>query len=96
MNELWPKQKSAEVDIYTYQTSDDGRTTGGRTSGRAQKSVNLAWVRGSGCSEKVGRPVVPGAPDVRKGPVVQWVGVNAGFEIRDVILGGKWRFWDQN
>ena len=29
-----------------------------------------------------------GGPDVRKTPVVRWVGVNAGFELRDAILGG--------
>jgi len=41
--------------------------SGGRTSGRARKSVNLARVRGSGRPEKVGRPVVPGALDIGKG-----------------------------
>ena len=61
-----------------------------------QKSVNSARVWGFGRPGEVERPVVPRAPDVRKRSVVQWVGVNAGFEIRDAILGGKWRFWDQN
>ena len=63
---------------------------------KGQKSVNSVRVRGSGRPEKVGRPVVPGAPDVRKTPVVRWVGVNAKFEIRGAILSGKWRFRGQN
>ena len=69
-----------------------GRMSGGRTSGRARKSVNLARVRGSGRPEKVGRPVIPGAPNVRERPVVRWVGVNARCEIRGAILGGNWGF----
>ena len=76
------------MGMYRYRTSEDGRT-----SGRARKSVNLARVRGSGRSEKVGRPVVPGALDVRERPVVRWVGVNARCEFRDMILGGIWGFW---
>ena len=48
----------------------------------SRKSVNLVRVRGSDRPGKVGRPVVPGAPDVRKTPVVRWVGVNAKCEIR--------------
>ena len=63
-------------------------------SGR--KSINLAWVRGFGCPERVGRRVVLGAPDVRKVSVVRWIGVNAKYEIRGAILSGKWRFWGQN
>ena len=63
---------------------------------KGRKSVNSVRVRGSDRPEKVGRPVVPGAPDVRKTPVVRWVGVNAKVEFRDAILGGKWRFRGQN
>ena len=62
----------------------------------SRESVNLARVRCSGRPEKVGRPVVPGAPDVRKTPVVRWVGVNARCEFGDTILVGKWRFRGQN
>ena len=61
-----------------------------------QKSVNSVRVRGSGRPEKVGRPVVPVAPDVRKSPVVRGVGVNARCEFGGAILGGKWRFRGQN
>ena len=63
-------------------------------SGR--KSVNSAWVWGSGRPGKVGRPVLHGGPDVRKTSVVWWVGVNARIEFQDAILGGKWRFRGQN
>ena len=37
-----------------------------------------------------------GVPDVRKTPVVRWVGVNARCEYRDAILGGILGFWGQN
>ena len=67
-----------------------GRMSGASDVRKSRKSVNLVRVRGSGRPEKVGRPVVPGAPDVRKTPVVRWVGVNAKFQIRDAILGGNW------
>ena len=73
-----------------------GRMSGASDVRKSQKSINLVRVRGSGRPEKVGRPVVPGAPDVRKTPVVRWVGVNAKFQIRDAILGGIWGFWGQN
>ena len=56
---------------------------------KSRKSVNSVRVRGSGRPEKVGRPVLRGGPDVRKTPVVRWVGVNARNEFRDAILGGK-------
>ena len=59
---------------------------------KRRKSVNSVRVRGSGRPEKVGRPVVPGASDVRKTPVVRWVGVNARCEFGGAILGGKWGF----
>ena len=62
----------------------------------SRKSVNLVRVRGSGRPEKVGRPVVPGAPDVRKTPVVRWAGVNARCESGGAILSRKWRFRGQN
>ena len=45
-----------------------------------QKSANSARVRGFRSSGKVGRPVVPAAPDVR------CIGVNVRFQIRT-------RFW---
>ena len=61
-----------------------------------RKSVNSVRVRGSGLPGKVRRPVVPGAPDVRKTPVVRWVGVNARCEFGGAILDGKWRFRGQN
>ena len=63
---------------------------------KGRKSVNSVRVRGSSRPEKVGRQVVPGAPDVRKTPVVRWVGVNARCEIWGAILSGKWRFRGQN
>ena len=50
------------------------------------ESVNLARVRGSGHPEKVGRPVVPGAPDVRKVSVVRGSG-----STRDASF--RMRFW---
>ena len=40
-------------------------TAGASDVRKCRKSVNSVWVRGSGHPEKVGRPVVPGAPDVR-------------------------------
>ena len=73
-----------------------GRMSGASDVRKSRKSVNSVRVRGSDRPEKVGRPVVPGAPDVRKTPVVRWVGVNAKFEIRGAILSGKWRFRGQN
>ena len=73
-----------------------GRMSGASDVRKSRKSVNLVRVRGSGRPEKVGRPVVPGAPDVRKTPVVRWVGVNARCEFRDMILGGIWGFSGQN
>ena len=73
-----------------------GRMSGASDVRKSRKSVNSVRVRGSGRPEKVGRPVVPGAPDVRKTPVVRWVGVNARCEFRDAILGGIWGFWGQN
>ena len=63
---------------------------------KGRKSINLARVCGYGRLEKVGHPVFPEAPDVRKRSVVRWVGVNAKFQIRDAILGGIWGFWGQN
>ena len=62
----------------------------------SRKSVNSARVWGSGRPGKVGRPVLREGPDVRKTPVVRWVGVNAKFQIRDMILGGNWGFRGQN
>ena len=73
-----------------------GRMSGASEVRKSQKSVNLVRVMGSGRPEKVGRPVVPGAPDVRKSPVVRWVGVNAKCEFGGAILGGKWTFRGQN
>ena len=73
-----------------------GRMSGASDVRESRKSVNLVRVRGSGRPEKVGRPVVPGAPDVRKTPVVRWVGVNARCEFGGAILSGKWRFRGQN
>ena len=73
-----------------------GRMSGALDVRESRKSVNLARVRCSGRLEKVGRPDVPGASNVRKSPVVRWVGVNARLEFRDAILGGKWRFLGQN
>ena len=73
-----------------------GRMSGASDVRESRKSVNLVRVRGSGRLEKVGRPVLRGGPDVRKTPVVRWVGVNARIEFRDAILGGKWRFRGQN
>ena len=67
-----------------------GRMSGASDVRKGQKSVNSVRVRCSGCPEKVGRPVVHGAPDVRKTPVVRWVGVNARCEFGGAILGGKW------
>ena len=67
-----------------------GRMSGASDVRKGRKSAISARVRGSGRPEKVGRPVVPGAPDVRKTPVVRWVGVNAKFQIRDAIFGGNW------
>ena len=61
-----------------------------------RKSVNSVRVRGSGRPRKVGRPVVPGAPDACKMLVVRWVGVNAKSKIRGAIFSGKWRFRGQN
>ena len=61
-----------------------------------RKSVNSARVRGSGRPGKVGRPVLPRASDVRKMPVVRWVGVNARCEFGGAILSRKWRFRGQN
>ena len=69
-----------------------GRMSGPSDVRKGRKSVNSVRVRGSGRPEKVGHPVVPGAPDVRKTPVVRWVGVNARSEIRGVILGGNGDF----
>ena len=66
-----------------------GRMSGGSDVRKRRKSVNSVRVRGSGRPGKVGRAVIPGAPDVRKTPVVRWVGVNAKSEIRDAILSGK-------
>ena len=63
-------------------------------SGR--KSVNSARIWGSGRPGKVRCPVLLGGPDVRKTPVVRWVGVNVRFQIRNAILGGIWGFWCQN
>ena len=62
---------------------------------KGRKSVNLVRGSGSGRPEKVGRPVVPRAPDVRKMSVVRGVGVNARCEFGGAILGGKWRFRGQ-
>ena len=62
---------------------------------KGRKSVNSARVRCSGHPEKVGRPVLRGGPDVRKSSVVRWVGVNAKFQIREVIFGGGlWGIWE--
>ena len=73
-----------------------GRMSGASDVRKIRKSVNSVRVRGSSRPEKVGRQVVPGAPDVRKSPVVRWVGVNARCELEDAILSGKWRFRGQN
>ena len=73
-----------------------GRMSGALDVRKSRKSINLVPVRGFSRPGKVGRPVVPGGPDVRKTPVVRWVGVNARFEFRDAILGGIWGFWGQN
>ena len=73
-----------------------GRMSGASDVRKGRKSINLARVRGSGRPEKVGHPVVPGAPDVRKTLVVRWVGVNARCEFGGAILSGKWRFRGQN
>ena len=78
---LWTKQKSSEVGIYRLRTSVNGRMPGRRTSGRARKSVISVLLAGSGRPKKVRRP---------------GVGVNAGFELRDAILGGILGFWGQN
>ena len=67
-----------------------GRMSGASDARKSQKSVNLVQVRGFGRPGKVGCPVLRGGPDVRKMPVVRWVGVNAKFQIRDAILGGNW------
>ena len=74
----------------------EGRMSGASDVRESRKSVNLVRVSGSGRPEKVGRPVVPRAPDVRKMSVVRGVGVNAKFQIRDMILGGNWGFRGQN
>ena len=58
-----------------------GRMSGASDVRKSRKSVNAVRVRGSGRPEKVGRPVVPGAPDIRKMPIVRWVGVNTKSEI---------------
>ena len=60
-----------------------------RTSGRSRKFVISVLLAGSGLPGDDGRPVLHGGPDVRKMPVVRWVGVNARSEIRGAILGGK-------
>ena len=73
-----------------------GRMSGASDVRKGRKSVNSARVRCSGRPEKVGHPVVPGAPNVRKTPVVRWVGVNARCEFGGAILSGKWRFRGQN
>ena len=73
-----------------------GRMSGASDVRKSRKSVNSVRVRGSGRPEKVGRPVLHGGPDVRKTPVVRWVGVNEKSEIRGTILSGKWRFRGQN
>ena len=73
-----------------------GRMSGASDVRKSRKSVNLVRVRGSGRPEKVGRPVLPGGPDVRKLLVVRWVGVNARSEFGGAILSGKWRFRGQN
>ena len=73
-----------------------GRMSGASDVRKSRKSVNLARVRCSGRPANIGRPVLRGVPDVRKTPVVRWVGVNTRSEIRGAILGGKWRFWGQN
>ena len=58
-----------------------GRMSGVSDVRESRKSVNLVRVRGSGHPGKVGRPVLRAGPDVRKTPVVRWVGVNAKFQI---------------
>ena len=55
----------------------NGRMSGASDVRESRKSVNLVRVRGSGHPGKVGHPVLRGGPDVRKTPVVRWVGVNA-------------------
>ena len=42
-----------------------GRMSGASDIRESRKSVNSVRVRGSGRPRKVGRPVLPGAPDVR-------------------------------
>ena len=66
-----------------------GRMSGASDVRKGRKSVNSARVWGSGRPGKVGRPVLREGPDVRKTPVVRWVGVNARCE-----FGA--RFWAEN
>ena len=78
-------QRSQFLQVTDVRKRTDVRSPDVR-SGR--KSAVSARDRGSGGPGKVGHPVLRGGPDVRKTPVVRWVGVNAGFEIRGAILGG--------